>query len=42
MKLNKAELIEQVLWLLERLSVRQVLRVLALANRIFVTEATEK
>lgn len=40
MKLNKADLIDQVVWLLERLSVRQILRVLSLANRIFVTEAT--
>lgn len=41
MKLNKADLIEQVVWLLERLSVRQILRVLSLANRIFVTDADE-
>ena len=36
--LNKDNLIEQVMWLLERLSVRQILRVLALANRLFVTD----
>lgn len=40
-KVNKDSLIEQVLWLLKRLSAQQVLRVLALANRIFVTEPAD-
>ncbi len=40
MELNKNDLIEQVEWLLEQLDTGQVLRVLTLANRIFVTEET--
>ena len=34
--MKKTELIEQVIWLLERMPERQVLQVLATANRIYV------
>lgn len=34
--MKKTDLIEQVVWLLERMPERQVLQVLATANRIFV------
>lgn len=35
--MNRRDLIEQVVWLLERLDIRSILRVLSLANRLFVT-----
>lgn len=36
--MSKHDLIQMVIWLLERLDTRQICRVLSLANRIFVTE----
>ena len=38
--MKKTDLIEQVVWLLERMPERQVLQVLATANRIFVQTPT--
>ena len=37
--MDKADLIRQVDWLLERLDTRGVLRVLSVANRLFVTQS---
>ena len=39
--MNKQELIQMVVWLLERLDIPQILRVLSVANRIFVREGRE-
>lgn len=38
MQVNTADLIDQVLWLLNRMSRSQVLCVLSFANRLFVSE----
>ncbi len=42
MELNKADLIEQVVWLLEQLTAEELLRVLSLANRLYVTDPPDK
>ena len=39
--MNKQELIQMVVWLLERLDIPQILRVLSVANRLFVRDARE-
>ena len=38
MRPNNNDLIRQIIWLLERMSRGQILRVLSYANRVFVTE----